>query len=72
MGNTIVINSNPSPKAKIQAQKSYEDAKLKKLENMGIEQAQKNQKVITQIREVLQENKKEDKTVAKEEKGESR
>lgn len=71
MENTIV-RKEPSKRAIEEARKSIDKAKSETLEKMGIKKIEKDQHVITEIGKILQENGKDDKTVAEEEKGESR
>ena len=72
MENTIV-RRKPSEEAIKEAKKSIDRAKSERLETMGRKKIEKDQQVIAEIGKVLQEQgKDEKKTVAKEEKGESR
>ena len=70
---STIVRRKPSEEAIKEAKKSIDKAKSERLENMGTKKVEKDQQVIAEIGKVLQEQgKDEKKTVAKEEKGESR
>ncbi len=69
---STIVRRKPSEEAIKEAKKSIDKAKSERLENMGTKKVEKDQQVIAEIGKVLQEQGKDEKTVAKEEKGESR
>lgn len=69
---STIVRKEPSEKAIEEAKKSINNAKNEKIENMGAKKIETDQQVIAEIGEVLQGKQENEKTVAKEEKGESR
>lgn len=69
---STIVRKEPSEKAIEEAKESINNAKNEKIENMGAKKIETDQQVIAEIGEVLQGKQKNEKTVAKEEKGESR